>query len=30
MAIVYLFAGGGFFALCLAFVRFADRLREGG
>lgn len=30
MAIVYLIAGMGFFALCLAFVRFADRLREGG
>lgn len=30
MAFVYLLAGKGFFALCLAFAGFADRLREGG
>lgn len=30
MAIVYLIAATGFFALCLAFAGFADRLREGG
>ena len=29
MAVIYLFAGMGFFALCLAFAGFADRLREG-
>lgn len=29
MAIVYLLAGAGFFGLCLAFVAFADSLREG-
>jgi hypothetical protein len=30
MAIVYCLAGAGFFGLCLAFVGFANRLREGG
>lgn len=30
MAIVYLVAGMGFFVLCLAFIRFADGLNEGG
>lgn len=30
MAIVYLLAGAGFFGLCLAFVAFADTLKEGG
>jgi hypothetical protein len=30
MAIVFCLAGAVFFALCLAFVGFADSLREGG
>ncbi len=30
MAIIYLLAGTAFFALCLAFAGFADRLREDG
>ncbi|ESQ80353.1 hypothetical protein AEYBE204_03570 [Asticcacaulis sp. YBE204] len=30
MFIVYLLGGTAFFALCIAFVGFADHLREGG
>lgn len=30
MFIVYLLGGAAFFILCLAFVGFADRLRESG